>query len=57
MAAVDGEKPLRHLPGDGKTWRAMLEEVGSHECHHFANLTERKCRVRLAYESSLYQEG
>lgn len=26
--------------GEGKTWRAMLEEVGSHEIHHFADLEE-----------------
>lgn len=25
---------------EGKTWRAMLEEVGSHETHHFASLEE-----------------
>lgn len=26
--------------GDGKTWRAMVEEIGSHETHHFADLEE-----------------
>ncbi|MCS7179510.1 MAG: hypothetical protein RML46_04525 [Anaerolineae bacterium] len=26
--------------GEGKDWRAMLEEVRSHETHHFANLEE-----------------
>lgn len=26
--------------GDRKTWRAMVEEVGSHERHYFADLEE-----------------
>ncbi|MBC7228132.1 MAG: hypothetical protein H5T61_13040 [Thermoflexales bacterium] len=28
--------------GEGKTWRAMLEEVSSHETYHFAD-TEELC--------------
>lgn len=26
--------------GYGKTWRVMVEEVGSHETHYFADLEE-----------------
>lgn len=42
--------------GDGKTWRAMLEDVSSHECHHFADLEELFVFLRKETKSEFGKE-
>lgn len=42
--------------GDGKTWRAMVEEVGSHECHHFSDLEELYVFLRKQTKSESEKE-
>lgn len=42
--------------GDGKTWRAMVEEVGSHDTHHFADLGELYVFLRKQTQSDSGKE-